>query len=136
MWGWLLLAAAVIVVIIIVVLLSKEKTPVSATVSTADADAAAAADTKIDSSTGFTLLGNTACRDQNGNFTSLMYAQNPPAYSDTLSNCKAACEINTFCVGLNFFPQGLPGFGQCSLLSDKPYASTMNKDNEFCYSKN
>ena len=79
-----------------------------------------------------------------------MYAQNPPAYSDTLSNCKAACvsnaacqyvsstacasSSNTFCVGIDFLPQGLPGYGKCSLLSDKPYASTMNKDSEFCYS--
>lgn len=100
-----------------------------------DTAAAPASDTNTDSS-AFTLLSNTACRDKNGNFTALMYAQNPPAYSDTLSNCQTACESNTFCVGLDFFPQGLPGFGQCSLLSDKPYASTMNKDNEFCYSKN
>ena len=132
MWGLIALVAAVIIVIIIAVVMSKKKTSEAVD----DVTATVAANTNTDSSALFTLLSNTACRDQNGNFTSLMYAQNPPAYSDTLSNCQTDCASKAFCVGIDFFPQGLPGYGQCSLLSDKPYASTMNKDREFCYSKN
>jgi len=104
---------------------------------------------KSDVKLKWTLVSNTACRDQNGNYSSLMFNQTPPYFNDTLANCKAACvsnaachysdagctsSSNVFCVGIDFFPLGLPGFGNCSLLSDTPYASTMNKDREFCYS--
>ena len=90
---------------------------------------------KTDVKLKWTLVSNTACRDQNGNYSSLMFNETPPYFNDTLSNCKAACVSSTnFCVGIDFFPVGLPGFGNCSLLSDTPYASTINKDREFCYS--
>lgn len=135
-----------IIVVIVSIILYNKKTPTILTTTTTNK----IVDLKVDTNPSWKFLGNAACRDKSGNYTSLMFNQHPPYYIDTLSNCQAACvsnaacqyvsnvacetSSNSFCMGVSFFSQGLPGFGKCYLLSDTPYLSDVNKDSEKCFS--
>jgi hypothetical protein len=93
----------------------------------------------------WTKLGDAACRNQNNEKTTKMYAQKPPYFNTTLEKCKEACTSNAnpsrsgsnFCTGISFFELDQDEedpIGNCNQLSESPWVSpNVNIGSEQCW---